>query len=297
MSGLTCVWFTHFTFCGQVVSVALQQEWHWSGASDDPGQPGILQMTQLSSVATHMVVGGDNPTMRAIDDALSYPTEDDDWIKTVLIGGVLTFFGFLIIPIMLVYGYLVNVIRRTTAGDPEPPEFEEWGQLLTDGAQGFIIVFVYMLIPLIVAVVTVGGAMLAFFTGGEAGAFAGLGTILFGMFLTFVLSLVFGYIAGAAFVNFAREGEIGAGFDFGTLTAVMFDSSYIIAWLIAAAVLIGAGIINAILGSIPMIGSFLGAFVMFYAMVVGITLLADGFDDAMEGPDIEAEVEGADTAV
>ncbi len=218
--------------------------------------------------------------MRDLEDALTYPMEDEDWLITVAIGGVLTFLGFLLVPIVLINGYLVGVIRAATDGAPEPPAFEDWEDLLIDGVQATVIGFVYMLVPAIVGTVTVGGAILAFLTGSQFGAAAGFGGLLAGLFLTLVLALVFGYVAGAALVNFAREDELAAGFDISTLSSVVLDANYAIPWLIAAGVLIGAGIVNSILATIPLLGAFAGAFVMFYATVVAITLLADGFDDA-----------------
>lgn len=231
-----------------------------------------------------------------IESALRYPTESDEWTKTVAIGGVLTLFGFLLLPLFVVYGYVVRVVQECTAGNREPPVFEEWGDLLVDGLQAWVIGIVYLLVPLVVGAVTVGGSIAAMVSGTRAGTAAGLAGLGIGLLVTFVLSLVFGYVAVAAIVNFAREGEFGAAFDFGVLRAVVFDRDYAVAWLVSVVVFIAAGVIAGALNAIPFLGAILGAFVGFYALVVAANLWADGFERASESTPV-TERRGEESAV
>lgn len=214
-----------------------------------------------------------------IEDAFSYPTNRDDWVKTVLIGGVLTFLSFLVIPFFVVQGYVVRVIRSSIEGDSTPPAFGDWGALLVEGLKAWVIGFVYMLVPLIVAFVTVGGGIAAMATGSESGAAAGLAGMFGGLALSGILVLVFGYFAVVAIVLFAREGEFGAAFDFDQLRAVAFDGDYAIAWLVSVAVFIVASVVT----GIPFIGFILGPFVSFYAFVVAGRLWSGGYLDAVGG--------------
>ena len=92
-----------------------------------------------------------------LNEIIAYPTKREDWLKTVLIGGVLTFFSVLLIPVFVVFGYVVRTVRYSLEGEPEPPAFEEWGELLVDGVQAWVISLLYMLVPLIIAGVTIGG--------------------------------------------------------------------------------------------------------------------------------------------
>lgn len=218
--------------------------------------------------------------MPSIGDALTYPTEHDDWIKTVLIGGGLSIFGFLLLPILPVYGYLVRVIRHTLAGDPQPPTFGEWEELFIDGLQALVISVAYLIVPGIVGIVTFGGAVAAMATGSRGGAAAGLAGLGLGFLLTFVLTIVFGYVAVAALVNFAREERIGAAFDVATLRGIVTDGDYAIAWGLSVVVFIGAGIVTSLLNVIPFLGAIIGAFVFFYVQIVAATLWADGFKAA-----------------
>ncbi|MDZ7730637.1 MAG: DUF4013 domain-containing protein [Natrialbaceae archaeon] len=78
------------------------------------------------------------------------------------IGGGLMLFSFLILPIFIVYGYFMNVVRESTAESPQVPKFEEWGDLFVDGLKVFVIGFVYMIIPTAVFAFTVLGTIIAF---------------------------------------------------------------------------------------------------------------------------------------
>lgn len=212
-----------------------------------------------------------------LSEAISSPTEDDEWIKTILIGGVLVLLGFLIVPLIIAYGYMLRVLRARLADAPEPPRFTEWGNLLVTGVKAWVIGLVYMLIPLIVGAVVIGGSILAIATGTEAGAGAGLAGSLFGMVLTAVLLLLFSYAATAGLVNFAKEDRLGAAFDVDVLTDVLTDTAFLVPWLVGLVALFVAGAV----GGIPLIGWLISPFVTFYAFVVAAHLWAEGFADAL----------------
>lgn len=218
--------------------------------------------------------------MSSLGEALEYPREHEEWVKTILIGGVLSILGFLLVPIVLVYGYIVRVLKHRLDGDPQPPTFGEWEELLVDGLQVVAIGIVYLLVPILVGFVTVGGSMAAIGSGTQGGAaVGGIGFIL-GAFLSFVLSLVFGYVAVAAVVNFAHEGRLGAAFDFATIGDILFDGDYAVAWLLSVAVFIGVSILTGILNIIPLLGTVIGAFVFFYAQIAAAHLWAGGYSTA-----------------
>ena len=224
--------------------------------------------------------------MDSIDDALTYPMEDDDWTVTVLIGGVLSLLSFLVIPAILVYGYLVQAVRERADGATQPPAFEDWGELLVDGVKAWVIGIVYMLVPLVVFGVTVGGSLFAMATGTRAGAGAGLAGLFGGLAISFVLSLVFGYVATAAIIHFACTGEFGAGFDFGTLRKLVMSTEYATPWLVSIALFIAANVVVNLLNVIPFIGSLiavvLSPFATFYVLVVATDLWAGGYNAALD---------------
>ena len=163
-----------------------------------------------------------------IERVVTYPTNSDDWIKTILIGGALTLFSFLIVPAFLVYGYVLRVLRAGIDDAEEPPVFDDWGTLLKEGVVAFVIVLIYQLIPLIVMAVTVGGSIAAMATGTEAGAGVGLVGLFGGLALSTLLALVFGYVTLIGLANYAHEGAFGAAFDVDVIRTVAVDGAYAI---------------------------------------------------------------------
>lgn len=223
--------------------------------------------------------------MPQISDAITYPTEHDDWVKTILIGGVLSAFGFLLLPLFPVYGYVVRVIRHTLDGDPRPPTFSDWEELALDGAKAFLVGAVYMLVPGIVGAVTIGGSILALATGTRGGAATGIAGLVVGGLLTAVLSLVFGYVAVAAVVAFADERRVAAAFDLDVLKPVVRSGAYATAWAVSVAVFLAASVLVGVLNGVPILGAVVGAFVFFYAQVVAARLWAGGYADARTDAD------------
>ncbi|MFW5959053.1 MAG: DUF4013 domain-containing protein [Natronomonas sp.] len=215
--------------------------------------------------------------MKELNDIVTFPMENDDWFVTTIIGGVLMLLSVFIVPLFLVYGYIVGVIRGSLGGASEPPSFGDWTTLLVEGVQAWFIGVIYMLIPLIVGGLTVGGSVLATASGTNTGSAIGSGGMYIGFLVTFLLSLVFGYIAVAAIVNFAREERFGAAFDFDVLKGIVMHRDYAIAWLVAIGIFFVASLVNAV----PLLGWILGPFVGFYAAVVAADLWADGFASAL----------------
>jgi len=224
--------------------------------------------------------------MDSIEDALTYPLEDDNWTVTVLIGGVLSLLSFLVVPAILVYGYLVQAVRERADGATQSPAFEDWGELFVDGLKAWVIGIAYMLVPLVVFGVTVGGSLFAMATGTRAGAGAGLAGLLGGLAVSFVLSLVFGYVATAAIIHFACTGEFGAGFDFGTLRELVMSTEYATPWLVSIALFVAANVAVNLLNVVPFIGSLiavvLSPFASFYVLVVATDLWAGGYNAALD---------------
>ncbi|PSP44346.1 hypothetical protein BRC63_02595 [Halobacteriales archaeon QH_10_70_21] len=218
--------------------------------------------------------------MSSIEDAITYPMESDDWVVTVLIGGAMFLFSFLIIPAFIGYGYVVRAIQANLEGDPEPPSFGDWGGLIVEGLKFVGITLIYLIIPLAVMFLTVGTAATAVVTGGDAGAAAGAGTLVLGLLVSFVLSLVFGYFAVVGVVNFVHEDSFGAAFDIGTIKDVGLSGDFAVPWLISVGIFIGVSIVTGFLNIIPFLGVIIGVFLNFYAFIVASNLWADGYLEA-----------------
>jgi len=215
-----------------------------------------------------------------LERIITYPTNSDDWIKTVLIGGALTLFAFLIVPAFLVYGYVLRVLRSGIDGTEQPPVFDDWGTLLKEGVVAFVVVLVYQLIPLLVMAVTVGGSLAAFATGSEAGAGVGILGMLGGLALSTLLALVFGYVTLIGLANYAHVGTFGAAFDLDVIRPVATDRAYAVPWLYGVGVLFAAAVVASLLGFVPVLGAIVGVFVTFYGQVAAAWIWGKGFGDA-----------------
>lgn len=223
-----------------------------------------------------------------INDALEYPRSGDEWTKTVLIGGILSLLGVLILPTLLVLGYLVRVLNRTMRGDDRLPVFDDWEALFFDGVKAFVITVAYGLVPAVVAVAVVAGGILSFSVVGGAGAGgaaaggAGLLVVVVGGLLSLVLGLAAAYVIPAATAAFAETGRIGAAFSIEDLRPALLSGTYATAWLLAFAIAVGAGLLTSVLNAIPVIGFVIGAFVGFYAGVSAYYIVGHAWGDHRE---------------
>lgn len=208
-----------------------------------------------------------------ITQSIEYLRNSEEWLKTLLIGGVLSLLSAFVIPTFIVVGYLLRVLRATMRGSEEPPVFDDWGDLTVDGLKGFVIGFVYFLVPSII-----GGALVAFGVmgaiagnSGVAGALGGL-VALVGALIAFVLVLLAAYVTPAALANYAETNRLGSAFSYGELKPVLFHGTYATAWVYAFAIFVVAGIVSGLLGMTG-IGAILSAFVTFYALVAAYYII------------------------
>ena len=214
------------------------------------------------------------------NESINYLRSSEEWVKTVLIGGVLTIFSFLIVPAIFVVGYLMRVLRARMHGEDEPPVFDEWGDMLREGAYGFAIVVVYGIVPAIIGAILVavgiGGAM-----AGNSGGAAMLGGVvaLVGALVLFVLSLVVAYVLPAALANYVETERFGAAFSVSDLRPILFSGKYATAWVIGLVIVLVAGFVGGLLNVIPFLGAIIGAFLSFYAIVAAYYCIGTAWAD------------------
>jgi hypothetical protein len=216
----------------------------------------------------------------ALERVVTYPANGDDWLKTVLIGGVLTFLSVLVVPIFLVYGYALRAMRAGIDGSEDPPVFDDWGRLLREGVVVVAVVIVYQLLPLLVFLVTIGGSLAAIATGSDVGTGVGIAGLLGGLALFTVLVLAFGYVTLIGVANYAHVGTLGSAFDLDVIRSVATDGAYAVPWLYGVGVLIAAAVVAGLLSIVPVLGSVAGVFVSFYGQVAAAWVWGRGFGDA-----------------
>jgi hypothetical protein len=181
-------------------------------------------------------IKGENTAVAGLRELLRFPLEDGEWRGKFLWGSVLVFMGFVIpiLPLLAVGGYAMKVMRQAVRGErPTLPEWDDWGDLLTEGVKGAAIILAYLVPGYLVLF---GGIMLLFLgqflvipisalatSSGDPEAV--VGSILATLGITFGTMLVQVVLMLAALIilllglvplplalgHYLHEGEVGAG--------------------------------------------------------------------------------------
>lgn len=222
-------------------------------------------------------------------DGFSYPVRGD-WIGRIIIGGILGLFSPLVVPAIIIVGYLVRVLEETIGGKEVPPEFDKWGDLLTKGVFGTVILVAYTIVPiiaytaLIAVVFGAGGAI-----GGDAGGLIGVVGLLLALAFVPVLFLIY-YAVPAALAAYASRGELGGAFDSALLKPTLFSTDYLVAVLMPIVVAVVTWVITGVL-AVTIFGLVLVPFVQFYGQVAVFRMFGAAFASVNDG--IDAEQPGA----
>jgi hypothetical protein len=203
--------------------------------------------------------------------AFTFVAEDEEWLSKMGIGALVSLASFLILPIFLLLGYVVQVTRNVKDGDPRPlPQWTNWERLFMDGLYVAIAQIVYTLpfwILLCVATVaTVGFGGLAE-SSEDAAAVAIITTwgVAGCLLMLFAIALLF--ISPAIIIQYVRTGELSATLRFGEVLGIARENAGPI--LIAAlAMFVVSTVFSFVVGGlqlIPCIGWIIGAVIGIFA--------------------------------
>jgi hypothetical protein len=219
-----------------------------------------------------------------IEEALSYPRDDDDPLMPFLIGSGILLVSFIIgVTIIPLYGYLLQVFDDGRTGARGLPEFEDWETLIVDGLKFFVLNLLYTGIPgfvlgTVLAVTFFAAAFSGFLDQG-AGAVILVVLLLGGLVSLVALVLV---IAGslmlpAAVGRMRVEGEFSAALDVREVFAVAKDSDYLVAVILAWI----AGFVFALVGGLLSI-ILIGIPILVYGFMVTFHLYGQAYARAVE---------------
>jgi len=204
-----------------------------------------------------------------IGRAFAFVFDDPAWVKKVLIGGLITLAGFIIplIPGFIVYGYMLEIMRRVYLGESEGlPEWDDIGGYLGRGFFLTVALFVWLLPALLLSGCAVTAIILA---GGssENDAVAGLsGLVAFCLFGAIFLVILIWAVAFLPVVaaRYAVERRFGTMFAFGEIFAEVRRAGVGMLLLLLLIVLIASFI-----GQLGIIACFIGVvFTSFYSNLV-----------------------------
>ncbi|MGE0065005.1 MAG: DUF4013 domain-containing protein [Methanobacteriales archaeon] len=206
-----------------------------------------------------------------VGEALDYP--GTNLKKVVTLGALIILSGF-ILPMFLVYGYWLRVLKATIAGFDELPDFDEWGGMFIDGLKVLVIGIVYMIIPMIFLV----AGILSISINPTDPTF-GIISIVIGV----ILAIIFALVEQIAIAHMAFNDRLGAAFQIGEILNVISEitwTKYII-WIIGVAI-IQSGTMNvtlAILGFIflPIISAFGALSLTQMNLGAGLAIFVIGF--------------------
>ena len=170
-------------------------------------------------------------TLDEVKKAVFFPFQGKNWGIKILVGSVLLFISGFIVPIIPVFGYFAQIMKRiiVQGEDPEMPEWDDWGAFFLDGIK----LFGAMLIYLLPAILLIVGGYLLFFVldfafvfmapaysqsstdmfpsamlGSFLGMFGGIAVFMLGFVLAFITILVIPPALG----NMIAKGDFGAAF-------------------------------------------------------------------------------------
>lgn len=195
-----------------------------------------------------------------IAKSVTYVFEDDKWISKLGIGILIIIASFLILPILLLFGWLVATTRNVMAGKEHPmADWDDWGQLFKDGGAivGASIIysspFILLFIIGFIATIGLGGISEVNEDVAAVGFVATFGVL---MCLGAIMALALFFISPAITIQYARTNDFSACFRFSEIIDIIRDNLGDI--IIVALVPFGISIVASLFSFIPCIGWIVG---------------------------------------
>lgn len=185
--------------------------------------------------------------------------DDKQWLSKLLIGVLMSILAFLIVPALILQGYLVKVIRHVMGGNWDSlPEWYDWGKLLKDGFFVTVAQFIYTL-PFIILMflgMAATGGVASLSDGSDVAALAttGGGLILFCLIILFAVAFLF--LTPAILIQYAIKDEFSACFRLGEVADIIRNhmADILIAFLVTVVAGIVLSLLFGILAIIPCLG-------------------------------------------
>lgn len=194
-----------------------------------------------------------------INKSFRYVMEDKQWLSKLLIAVVMSILSFLILPALILQGYLVKIIRQVMGGQWDGlPEWEDYGELLKDGFFVTVAQIVYTL-PFILLMIIGGlatGGIGSLSSGDDLAAVAATGGGILLFCLIILLAIAFLFLTPAILIQYAVKDDFGACFRFGEVFDIIRNhtADILIAFLVTVVAAIVLSLVLGVLAIIPCLG-------------------------------------------
>lgn len=235
---------------------------------------------------------------------IKFPFRDPQWKAKFLIGSLFILAGYIIlwIPMIFVYGYCAQIMRRIIVekGEPFLPDWDDWGKLFTDGLKLLGVTFIYSLPFFLLFCGGYGLFMGTMMWSAEIprgtdpassliwvppfiGMIAWMGSFGLGM----IVGLVIGVILPVAIGHVVATNEFAAAFRVREWWAIF--KANLAGYLIAYALILGIWMVLSFAMQILYftivlccLVPFVTIFVVMYMMVIGSVLFAQAYREGIE---------------
>lgn len=178
--------------------------------------------------------------------SLSFPFQDEEWVRKIAIGAVIVLVGIITFGIVLLplLGWGLEVMRRLIRDQyPVLPEWQDFGQLFMDGLKVFALSFVWSL-PIILVSACIGFAgAFSGSAGGEFGQSAQTAIGSVGAIVSTCIGIPYGLAIGillpAAMGILADSDDFGRALNPANAFQLVRDNigNYLIAWFVGGVAL------------------------------------------------------------
>lgn len=211
----------------------------------------------------------------------TYPFEDPRWKNKFLIGILITLACLIIpvLPALILYGYLYQIMHRILVGDGELhlPEWDDWGKLFKDGWRLFCVYFIYTLPMMLVYIVGMGIYFIGMFSltinaeTSSKGMFIVpmlicVGILYLSMGIAMVLGICTSIMLPPAICHTVRKESFAAAFDFSGWWQVLKANP--VGFFLAIVIIYGLGAVLMVISQVLYV-TIVCCCLMYVVLIVG----------------------------
>ncbi len=153
------------------------------------------------------------PATLDLIDCLRVVTDDPAWVRKLLVGSLVFVAAMLILPLPLMLGYHLRVVRHALQGVRALPEWDDWGALFMDGLRVIGVMLPHQIGAMLLVGLPIGAlALLGGVLGDQAGA-AVVVLLIPLMLLAVPFMLAVAALMNVAQVRLAATDSFSAAFD------------------------------------------------------------------------------------